>query len=157
MMLICIRFSKLFYIYAPKNRKKSVYFLNTYEEIAPNSNHTLSDDTMASISQILGSIIQLQLTIIYFKLRRRDGLKQRNFHIKVRRNHSNDSKIEGGHTNARARTHTAWLSYRSQLNCFILGLNVSDTINISVPELLLLKEKHGLRGRYFDIRCKSEI
>jgi len=89
-MLICIRFSKLFFIYAPKNRKKVAYFLKTYEEIAPNSGHTLSDDTVASISQILASIMQLQLTVIYFKLRRRDGLKQRNIHIIVLRNKSND-------------------------------------------------------------------
>ena len=60
---------------------------------------------MASISQIVASIMQLQLTVIYFKLRRTDGLKQRNIHIKVRRNQSNDSKIEGGHTDARARAH----------------------------------------------------
>lgn len=56
--------------------------------MAPNSDHTLRDDTVASISQILASIMQLQLTVIYFKLRRRDGLKQRNIRIKVRRNQS---------------------------------------------------------------------
>jgi hypothetical protein len=63
-------------------------FLKTYEGIAPNSDHTLSDDTVASISQILASIMQLHLTVLYFKLRRRDGLKQRNIRIKVRRNQS---------------------------------------------------------------------
>ena len=56
--------------------------------MAPNSDHTLRDDTVASISQILASIMQLQLTVIYFKLRCRDGLKQRNIRIKVRRNQS---------------------------------------------------------------------
>lgn len=98
-------------------------FLKTYEETAPNSDHTLSDDTVTSISQILASIMKLQLTVIYFKLRRRDWLKQRNIHIKIRRNHSNGSKIDGGHTDARGRAHihTARLSYRPQLNCFILG------------------------------------
>jgi len=120
-MLICIRFSKLFFISAPKTIKNVHFFLKTYEDIAPNSDHILSDDTVASISQILASIMQLQLTVTYFKLRRPDGLKQRNIRNKVQRRHSNDSKIVDGHTDKRARAHihTAWLSYRPQLNCFI--------------------------------------
>jgi hypothetical protein len=40
---------------------------------------------------------------------------------------------------------------------FYLRLNISDIMNISVPELLLLREKHGLRDRSFDIQCKNEI
>jgi hypothetical protein len=80
-------------------------FLKTYEDTAPNSDHTLSDDTVTSISQIVASIMQLQLTVIYSKLRCWDGLKQHNIHIKVRRNQSNYSKIEVGHKDARARAH----------------------------------------------------
>jgi hypothetical protein len=134
---IYMSFSKLLCISAPKTIKKCAYFLKTYDDIAPHSDHILSDNTVASISQILASIMQLQLTVIYFKLRRRDGLKQSNNHIKVRINQMIQKSKLGIQT--RAHIHTE-LSYRPQLNCFILGLNICDNINISVPELALLKK-----------------
>ena len=40
-------------------------FKNIYEDRAPNSDHILNNDTVASILQILAAIMQLQLAVIY--------------------------------------------------------------------------------------------